>query len=162
MNRRVGRSALAVLVLPGVVAVLVPLLLAPEGLRGFRILTALPLSGPGVTLLAWCVREFHMVGRGTLAPWDPPRELVASGPYRVSRNPMYLAVLLILGGWAAGFRSWLLAGYAVGMAAVFHLRVLLHEEPWLARTHGERWLRYRTRVPRWVGLRSARDGSHAA
>ena len=45
---------------------------------------------PGIGLLLWCVREFYVRGKGTLAPWDPPRHLVASGLYRISRNPMYL------------------------------------------------------------------------
>ena len=38
---------------------------------------------------------------------------------------------------------------------VFHLRVVLSEEPGLARTHGEKWLHYKARVPRWLGWRSA-------
>jgi protein-S-isoprenylcysteine O-methyltransferase Ste14 len=41
-----------------------------------------------------------VAGRGTLAPWEPPRALVVSGPYRHSRNPMYVAVLVILSRWA--------------------------------------------------------------
>ena len=63
---------------------------------------------------------------------------------------MYVGVLLILAGWATTFRSPTLAFYAVAIAVVFHLRVLLGEEPWLARTHGEAWTRYRERVPRWL------------
>ncbi len=59
-----------------------------------------PLLGLGTVLLLWCVRDFYVAGRGTLAPWDPPRHLVTVGLYRVSRNPMYLAVLLVLTGWA--------------------------------------------------------------
>lgn len=62
---------------------------------------------------------------------------------------MYIAVTLILFGWAwsAGSRALLICAIAVGIG--FHLRVVLGEEPWLARTHGEEWQRYRARVPRW-------------
>jgi protein-S-isoprenylcysteine O-methyltransferase Ste14 len=99
------------------------------------------------------VREFYTAGKGMLAPWTPPRELVVSGLYRYSRNPMYVGVLLVLAGWAAGFQSRALAIYAIAVAAAFHLRILLHEEPYLARTHDERWTRYRADVPRWLGVR---------
>jgi protein-S-isoprenylcysteine O-methyltransferase Ste14 len=148
------KSTLAFLALPGIVAFAVPLSLAlssrPDlsaGAAGF-----IPL-GAGVALLMACVREFYVAGRGTLAPWTPPRDLVVTGPYRFSRNPMYVAVLLILIGWAVAFRSWLLAGYALAVGIGFHLRVVFGEEPWLARTFGDQWARYRARVPRWLGIR---------
>ena len=106
----------------------------------------MPLFG-----LLWCVWSFYTQGRGTLAPWSPPRTLVTSGLYRYSRNPMYVGVLLILAGWAVGFRSWPLALYAAGVAVAVHLRVILHEEPFLARAHGDAWTAYRARVRRWLG-----------
>ena len=101
-------------------------------------------------MLGLTVREFYVAGRGTLAPWSPPRNLVTSGLHRDSRNPMYVGVLLILCGWAIGLWSWPLAIYAAGIAVVFHVRVLLHEEPFLARTHGDAWTAYRARVGRWL------------
>ena len=73
------------------------------------------------------------------------------GLYRFSRNPMYIAVTLILCGWVLAFRSWVLAVYAAVVVLAFHLRVVFYEEPWLARTHGDAWLRYKAEVPRWVG-----------
>jgi protein-S-isoprenylcysteine O-methyltransferase Ste14 len=111
-----------------------------------------PLS-VGLVLLLWTVRDFYVAGRGTLAPWAPPKELVVVGLYRVSRNPMYIAVVLVLAGWAIGFRSRDLAIYAAVVAVCFHLRVVFGEEPWLARTHGEKWSRYVDQVPRWFGFR---------
>src|SRR5687768_10072755 len=148
------RALLAFLALPGVVAYLVPLLLAPDAPRdGVWRWIGVLLVAAGSALLLWCVREFYVAGRGTLAPWSPPRELVVSGLYRFSRNPMYVAVLLILFGWALLFRSRPLANYAVLMALVFAVRVRLFEEPFLSQTHGERWVAYRSRVPRWFGRR---------
>ena len=154
MNSLLVRATIAFLLLPGTVAFLVPLfLLAPGGPGSFLDRLGLIPLGVGIVLLLSCVREFYLAGRGTLAPWAPPQELVVTGLYCFSRNPMYLAVLLVLWGWALGFRSWLLAAYAVAIMVAFHLRVVFYEEPWLARTHGEKWTDYNAHVPRWVGLR---------
>jgi protein-S-isoprenylcysteine O-methyltransferase Ste14 len=104
----------------------------------------------GTFLLLWCVRDFYVAGKGTLAPWDPPRSLVVVGLYRWSRNPMYVAVSLILVGWAVAYSSRPLLIYALAVMALFHLRVIFGEEPWLARTHGQQWQEYRARVRRWL------------
>jgi len=147
------RALLAFLALPGIVAFLVPLMVlrAPdETWRTFHSAGLLALL-PGLALLFLCVREFYVAGKGTLAPWEPPRHLVVSGPYRFSRNPMYVAVLLVLTGWAGGFWSRALGIYAATFVVIFHLRVILAEEPYLAETHGDDWRRYKARVPRWLG-----------
>lgn len=150
------RAILAFLALPGLVAFAVPLLLIrpPGNHLGFAS-SGLLLLVPGLVLLFWCVREFYVAGRGTLAPWAPPRHLVTSGPYRHSRNPMYVAVLLVLFGWALGFRSWSHAVYALCVGLAVHLRVVFGEEPWLASTHGPVWTVYSGRVARWIGRRDA-------
>jgi len=72
---------------------------------------------------------------------------------------MYVAVVLILWGWAAGFQSRRLAVYALVVMAGFHLRVVFFEEPWLARRHGGLWEHYKASVPRWFGRLSARKAS---
>jgi protein-S-isoprenylcysteine O-methyltransferase Ste14 len=146
------KATFAFLALPGVVAFVVPLLLIKARWRELSIdpLGLIPLCG-GIALLLWCVREFYVAGRGTLAPWAPPRDLVTTGLYRFSRNPMYIAVLLVLLGWVTAFHSWTLAIYALAVGVAFHLRVVFGEEPWLARTHGEKWARYAAEVPRWLG-----------
>ena len=155
------RALLAFLALPGVVAFAVPLWwLAPRG-RSFSLLGLLPLIF-GVVLLLWTVRDFYVAGRGTLAPWSPPEELVVVGLYRVSRNPMYIAVILVLLGWAIGFQSPSIAIYALLIAVGFHLRVLFGEEPWLARVHREKWRLYEEQVPRWLVLRSGAFGAARA
>lgn len=146
--RSFARALAAFLLLPGLVAFVVPWLLRPTD-APFDPL-ALPVLGLGVGLLLWCVRDFYVIGRGTLAPWAPPERLVVVGLYRYSRNPMYLAVLLVLCGWTLAFRSPTLGAYAAAVAVAFHLRVILGEEPWLARTHGDTWTAYKASVPRWL------------
>ncbi|HSQ30413.1 MAG TPA: isoprenylcysteine carboxylmethyltransferase family protein [Gemmatimonadaceae bacterium] len=142
------RALGAFLLLPGVVAFLGPWLLRPEGAT-FRPIGFAPL-GVGIVLLLWCVRDFYVVGKGTLAPWAPPEQLVIVGLYRVTRNPMYVAVLLILCGWALGFASRGLWIYAAIVAIAVHVRVVLQEEPWLTRRHGEAYVAYKAKVPRWL------------
>lgn len=99
--------------------------------------------------LLWCARDFYVSGKGTLAPWAPPQELVVVGLYRYSRNPMYVAVTSILVGWAITFASFGLFVYALAVVVAFQLRVVFGEEPWLARTHGAAWQQYTRRVRRW-------------
>jgi protein-S-isoprenylcysteine O-methyltransferase Ste14 len=146
------RALFAFIALPGMVAILVPALIAMGRLKAggaFHAVGLLPL-GVGFVLLLWCVRDFYVAGRGTLAPWAPPRQLVTTGLYRFSRNPMYVAVATMLGGWALSFASTTLLIYAVLVIVAFHLRVVFGEEPWLARTHGAAWEEYRASVPRWL------------
>ena len=114
----------------------------------------------GVVALLWCVHDFYVSGRGTLAPWDPPTELVAVGLYRYTHNPMYVAVTLILVGWAFSFAVSGLYIYAVGVAIAFHLRVVLGEEPWLARTarvHGKSSSLVLVKPPSNAGRRAVAD-----
>jgi protein-S-isoprenylcysteine O-methyltransferase Ste14 len=154
MNMLFWKAVCAFLALPGIVAFAVPLLLiAPPWQEVSVSAVGLILLLMGLALLLWCVREFYVAGRGTLAPWSPPQQLVETGLYRFSRNPMYVAVGLILLGWAVTFRSWTLAVYALAVVVGFHLRVILGEEPWLSRTFGQAWFRYASRVPRWIGFR---------
>ena len=146
------RALLAFLALPGIVAIAVPAWIAAGALRpGERphLVGLLPLLG-GFALLVWCVRDFYVAGKGTLAPWSPPRHLVTIGLYRYSRNPMYVAVAMMLAGWALAFASSTIAIYTGFVIGAFHLRVVYGEEPWLARTHGAAWEEYAARVPRWL------------
>ncbi|HMD28648.1 MAG TPA: methyltransferase [Steroidobacteraceae bacterium] len=100
------RALFAFLVLSGIVAFAFPLALLGERLNTFspRPLGLLSLFA-GVIVLVWCTVVFYVSGRGTLAPWSPPQQLVVVGPYRFSRNPMYVGVTLILSGWAVLFWS---------------------------------------------------------
>lgn len=145
------RAMLAFLALPGVVAILVPVvwLWRSAHTHVAHAIGLVPLV-VGFAGLLWCVRDFYISGKGTLAPWAPPTELVTVGLYRYSRNPMYVSVTTALFGWALAFASSGLGVYAACVLVAFHLRIVLGEEPWLARTHGSRWEDYKRRVPRWL------------
>jgi protein-S-isoprenylcysteine O-methyltransferase Ste14 len=145
------RALAAFVALPGLVAFTIPLAIgiSTEHPMRHQVLAAMPLC-LGTILLLSCVREFYNAGRGTLAPWDPPRHLVTSGPYRFSRDPMYIGVVTILAGWCILWDSRALVVYAASFAVGFHFRVILFEEPWAARQFGAEWQAYRTKVSRWI------------
>ena len=147
------RALFAFIAMPGVVAFAIPALwLWQAG----RLRPAHPLSlvvlAAGTVGLLWCVRDFYVQGKGTLAPWSPTQNLVVVGLYRYSRNPMYVSVLLILIGWAAAFAASGILVYASIIALAFHLRVVYGEEPFLAQKHGAAWQAYVNQVPRWLGF----------
>jgi protein-S-isoprenylcysteine O-methyltransferase Ste14 len=151
------RALVAFLLLPGVVAFLAPVLLAPAiEPRTFDLTGLVPFIA-GIVIVLWCVRDFYVAGKGTLAPWDPPRNLVRTGLYRYSRNPMYVGVFLILIGWTAGLRTRSVLIYTMVVALLFHLRVVLFEEPWLARTFPHEWPEFKSRVPRWLSVTPRSD-----
>lgn len=103
----------------------------------------------GASLALWSVGAFVALGRGTPAPFDPPRRLVVGGPYRYVRNPMYVGATLALTGASLVYEAWALAAYALGFALLAHLFVVLHEERALAAAFGHEYERYRQHVDRW-------------
>ena len=111
----------------------------------------------GLAVLLRCVRDFYVAGKGTLAPWDPPRHLVVVGLYRYTRNPMYVGLVTWVLGWSLAAGSWRLAAYCALLAVAFHLRTIMYEEPRLG-AFGADCERYRAAVPRWLPRRRALAG----
>jgi protein-S-isoprenylcysteine O-methyltransferase Ste14 len=104
----------------------------------------------GLLLMYKTIWLFANVGEGTLAPWDPPRNLVVRGVYRYVRNPMISGVIFILLGEAILLGSlpvlvWFLIGFAVN--AIY---IPLIEEKRLERRFGDEYLAYKRNVPRWI------------
>ena len=94
------------------------------------------LSAAGAALAAWCVLTFVVVGRGTPAPFDPPRRLVIRGPYRFVRNPMYIGAGMALIGAALFYRAWVLLIYVALLWIVTHTLVVFYEERVLGQIFG--------------------------
>ena len=141
------------MLLPGTVAIVIPALIVwLEGAHFEPVTVAIGgvLIAIGLALVAWTIKLFVSVGRGTLAPWDPTSKLVVRGPYRHVRNPMITGVGTILAGQALLFRSW---GIAIELA-IFALANAIYfplvEEPGLQRRFGAEYEEYRARVPRWL------------
>lgn len=157
------RSILWTVLLPGLVAGYIPW-------RFFGLdRVALDLGNPaqlvgllsmavGAGLLATCVWEFARSGGGTLAPVDPPRELVVRGLYRYVRNPMYLSVTAIVLGEALLARSRALFLYWAVWFLAANLFVLAYEEPTLRRRFGASYEAYARGVGRWLPTFRAHRG----
>jgi protein-S-isoprenylcysteine O-methyltransferase Ste14 len=107
------------------------------------------IGGAGAGVALWCIFTFALIGKGTPAPFDPPRRLVTEGPYRFVRNPMYVGGALALGGAMLFYQSWSLAAYAGLFLFATHLFVVLYEEPTLSRSFGQDYEAYCRRVRRW-------------
>jgi protein-S-isoprenylcysteine O-methyltransferase Ste14 len=107
------------------------------------------VAGVGSAIAVWCILTFALIGKGTPAPFDPPRRLVVRGPYRIVRNPMYLGATLAVAGAALFYKSIPLLGYAGLFGLITHVIVVLYEEPTLRRTFGNDYEAYRARVGRW-------------
>ena len=145
------RALIEFLVLPGVIAGLVPSIICysdPWRKDGYTL--GLLVMAGGLLIILWCIRDFYNLGKGTLAPWSPPKHLVVVGLYRFCRNPMYVGVLVLVGGWALYSASPILVGYLVILIFGFHFRVILYEEPHLSKLFGTEWESYYSKVPRWL------------
>ncbi|MGA2622408.1 MAG: isoprenylcysteine carboxylmethyltransferase family protein [Bacteroidota bacterium] len=107
------------------------------------------IGAAGATVALWCVFTFASIGRGTPAPFDPPRRLVIQGPYRFVRNPMYIGAGLALASAALFYESLPLLGYTGVFFVAAHLFVVWYEEPTLRRTFGQEYEAYCRQVRRW-------------
>ncbi|AMY09896.1 Putative protein-S-isoprenylcysteine methyltransferase [Luteitalea pratensis] len=164
------RHLLSVLLLPGMVAGVVPAwirhALAAHDTRWPEVAAltwtmrggSLVMMLGGLALASWCVALFARVGQGTLAPWDPTRRLVVVGPYRHVRNPMITGVALLLAAQALWAGSWILAAWLAIFLGVNHAFFLLVEEPGLVARFGEGYRVYTMHVPRWMPRRTPWHG----
>jgi len=111
------------------------------------------LVAAGGCLVGWSILTFVFAGKGTAAPFDPPRRLVVTGPFRYLRNPIYVGAVAAMAGAALYFHSWGLAAYDAAIAVTFHVLVRMYEEPVLRRTFGDEYDVYCARVRRWPAWR---------
>ena len=140
---------------PGTVALYLPQSLLRASPRPTLVTAAIaiPLAIAGATLYALPAWNFGAIGKGTPAPWDAPRFLVPTGPYRYVRNPMYIAVVTVIVAQAILFRSVRVLEYAAAVAVMFHLAVVFYEEPTLQRAFPDQYAAYCASTPRWIPRR---------
>ncbi|HEY5746458.1 MAG TPA: isoprenylcysteine carboxylmethyltransferase family protein [Chryseolinea sp.] len=142
---------------PGVVAGLVPFLLARKNFENsfahslhshHFVGIIVCITGVGITL--HCIANFAIHGRGTLSPADPTKRLVISGLYKFSRNPMYVGVMLMLAGEAIFTQSASVLVYSICVFTAFNLFIVFREEPRLKKDFGTSYQEYCNTVRRWI------------
>jgi len=117
---------------------------------GALLVVGLVLLALGFSLALWTMVLFHACGKGSPAPWNPPKKLVIAGPYRHVRNPMLssvfimqIAEILLLQSWIIG---WIFVVFLLGNMFYFPLV----EEKSLAKRFGRPYLEYKKNVPRYI------------
>jgi protein-S-isoprenylcysteine O-methyltransferase Ste14 len=165
----------AIVLLPGVVTMVIPgIILWRTGTDswGFwqsvpttRII--LPIIGIiciclGLTLMTATIRLFATIGKGTLAPWEPPQRLVVRGIYRHVRNPMISGVLFVLLGESVLTASVPLFRWFLLFAVINAVYIPLLEEPMLVNRFGDDYVTYKRNVPRWLPRLTPWEGGAVA
>jgi len=149
-------SAIFLVIAPGFVAGLVPWWISHWqfetpffGMPVFRFAGGMLITLGSIGLLDSFVR-FAVQGVGTPAPVFPTRHLVVTGLYRYVRNPMYVAVVSAILGQGLIFGNVTLLEYGGVVWLLFHLFVLVYEEPTLTASFGFEYSVFRSEVPRWI------------
>ena len=149
------KATIITLLMPGTITFLIPYFILHRpgiaDLPGFSVTAVFSIIAglAGFTVLLHCIWGFAFHGKGTLAPIDPPKVLVVHGLFRHTRNPMYLAIIVVLLSEALFFYSLSLLIYAAVAFLSFHLFVILYEEPHLRTQFGESYEEYFKSTPRW-------------
>jgi protein-S-isoprenylcysteine O-methyltransferase Ste14 len=153
----------AIILLPGMVTLVIPgTILWRTGMDSnglwqsvpaFRLI--LPIMGVicicvGLLLMTATIRLFVTVGKGTLAPWEPPQRLVVQGVYRHVRNPMISGVFFVLLGESVVTASVPLFRWFLIFAAINAIYIPLLEEPGLVKRFGDDYVTYKQNVSRWI------------
>lgn len=149
-------SALFLVLAPGIVAGAVPWWLSgwrmSEPLLGFagcRVIGGLFIAA-GFPVLLDSFARFALEGLGTPAPVAPTKHLVTTGLYRYVRNPMYIAVSLMIFGQGLLLANRDVLTYSIAVCVGFLAFVRLYEEPTLRRTFGYEYDEFCANVPRWI------------
>ena len=144
------------LIVPGTFAVYLPWAIAHGrmgppflGLEASRWVGWL-LVAAGAAVILEAQGRFVWKGFGTPAPIAPPSRLVVSGFYRHVRNPMYVAVTVLVIGEALVYAEPWLFAYAAALAVGFHLFILAYEEPTLRAKFPDDYPAFTAAVPRWL------------
>jgi len=158
-----------IIVLPGNVVVFIPAaILWISGRLGyspkfaavdqFLFWVALIAASKGLCLSIWTATLFVKLGKGTPAPWDPPKKLVIRGPYCYVRNPMIISVMLMLLAEALLFQSWPIAAWLVVFFIGNSIYFPLVEEKSLEKRFGDDYKEYKAHVRRWIPRLRAWNG----
>jgi protein-S-isoprenylcysteine O-methyltransferase Ste14 len=149
---------------PGV-KILAPFIYTVFFLIGLVLEYVLPLPALLPNVMAWltgwllavaslffilpAMRSFHSA-RTSMIPFRPAFSLVTHGVYGITRNPMYVSLLLLYAGISIFLNFWWPIALAPALIVAVDRMVIVKEEAYLVRRFGEEYRRYRERVRRWI------------
>jgi protein-S-isoprenylcysteine O-methyltransferase Ste14 len=117
--------------------------------RWITVAAGVLMSLAGLSLIVLAHRRFKQTGQNPV-PWTPSPELVLQGPYRFTRNPMYLGITLIQVGFGLAINNFWICLLAAPALLVVHFIAVLPEERYLAEKFGENYKAYRAKVRRYL------------
>lgn len=124
----------------------IPLPMLPPGAG---MVPGVALVGLGLALAGWCVGLFRRAGTN-VPTHKPVTAIVTDGPYRFSRNPIYVALTTLSVGIAAWANSFWMLGLLIPTLVIMNIGVIDREERYLANKFGDEYLAYKARVRRWL------------
>ena len=117
--------------------------------RGLRLAAAVLILACGVSLVASARILFKRTGQNPI-PWKPTPELILQGPYRFTRNPMYVGVTLFVIGLGLAVNNLWISLFAAPALLVVHFIAVLPEERYLAAKFGESCRSFLAQVRRYL------------
>jgi protein-S-isoprenylcysteine O-methyltransferase Ste14 len=132
-----------------VLSFLVPIGPGLGSANALALTVGLTFVGIGFALAALSVRNFRLAGT-SIVPGETATALVATGPYRFTRNPIYIGFVLAYFGFAIMLTSMWVLLLLIPVLAILQRGVVLREEAYLERQFGDAYRKYKARVPRWL------------
>jgi protein-S-isoprenylcysteine O-methyltransferase Ste14 len=117
--------------------------------RMISVTGGLIVLGAGIVLAFAAEKHFIRTGQSPM-PWTPSPELILQGPYRFTRNPMYVGMTLAQIGIGLAVNSLWIAGLALVTLLVIHFTAVLPEERYLAEKFGDSYEALRRKVRRYL------------
>jgi len=117
--------------------------------RAVAIAVGAAIAAAGVACVVSARVLFHRTGQNPV-PWKPTPELILAGPYRFTRNPMYVGVTLFVIGLGCALDNAWIAPFALAALAIVHGCAVLPEERYLLEKFGDSYAAYRARVRRYL------------
>jgi protein-S-isoprenylcysteine O-methyltransferase Ste14 len=117
--------------------------------NGTALATGLAFVLIGFALAAWSARAFHLAGT-SVVPGDTAAALVTSGPYKITRNPIYIGFILVYFGLAIILTSMWMLLLLIPVLFILQRGIVEREEAYLEREFGDAYRKYKAKVPRWL------------
>ena len=140
---------LGALALGSVLSLVVPIGPGPGSANALALTVGLTFVAIGFALVALSVRNFRRAGT-SVVPTEPATTLVVTGPYRFTRNPIYVGFVLAYFGFAIVLTSMWVLLLLIPVLGILQRGVVAREEDYLERQFGEAYRKYKARVPRWL------------